>query len=196
MSDADRASGLLLVVSGPSGAGKTTIARRIEECLGGFFSVSATTRPRCEGEVDGHDYHFMTAAEFQALVDRDGFIEYARVYSRDRYGTMREPVEARFAEGRLVILDIDVQGALQVKQAKPGAMMLFIEAPSEQELLRRLRVRGRDDEASIQRRFEEAKREIAVARASGIYDAFIVNDELEEAVQEACRLVQQRAEVA
>ena len=142
-SASDQNRGLLLVISGPSGVGKTTITRALERRLGGVFSVSATTRPRAEGEVDGRDYCFRSDLEFQQLADEGAFLEQAQVYGEYRYGTPREPVERQVAEGRLVILDIDVQGARQVKQAMPDAFTLFILPPSDDELLRRLRQRRR-----------------------------------------------------
>ncbi|MHC4414265.1 MAG: guanylate kinase [Planctomycetota bacterium] len=188
----DRHSGLLVAISGPSGAGKTTIAHEVERRLGGVFSISATTRPRSQGEVDGREYHFLTEARFREMVDRGLFLEHAQVYGTHWYGTPREPVECQLAEGRLVILDIDVHGALQVKRAMPDAFALFILPPSEQELLCRLRRRGRDDEASIQRRFNAARREIELGTQSGAYDAHIFNEDLERAVEDACRLVRQR----
>ena len=113
--------GLLLVISGPSGVGKTTITRALERRLGGTFSVSATTRPRAEGEVPGRDYSFLSDLEFQQMADDGAFLEHAQVYGEYRYGTPREPVERQVAQGKLVILDIDVQGARQVKQAMPEA---------------------------------------------------------------------------
>ncbi len=185
-------SGVLLVVSGPSGVGKTSIVRPIEERFGGVFSVSATTRPPAGGEVEGRDYDFLSPEQFQAMVDRGEFLEHARVFGQHFYGTPRDPVEKRLAEGQLIILDIDVQGALQVKRAMPEAFMLFILPPGDEELLRRLRARAREPEAMIQSRFAEAKREIELARTSGVYDATVVNDDLDRAIEEACRLVRER----
>lgn len=184
--------GLLVVISGPSGSGKTTIARALEERLGGRFSVSATTRPRSRAEQGGRDYDFIGEAEFERRIERGEFLEHARVFGRDWYGTPRAPVERQLADGSLVILDIDVQGALQVRRSMPDALLVFVLPPSDDELLARLRGRGRDDEESIEIRFREAKREIATATASGAYDATIVNDDLERAVDEACRLVEER----
>ncbi len=188
------ASGVLLVVSGPSGVGKTSIVRPIEERFGGVFSVSATTRPPAGGEVEGRDYRFLSPEQFQAMVDRGEFLEHARVFGQHFYGTPRDPVEKRLAEGQLVILYIDVQGALQVKRAMPEAFMLFILPPGDDELLRRLRARAREPEAMIQSRFAEAKREIELAETSGVYDAMVVNDDLDRAIEEACRLVRERLE--
>jgi guanylate kinase len=184
--------GLLLVISGPSGAGKTTIAREIERRLGGVFSVSATTRPKTHADVDGRDYWFISEEEFRSRLAAGEFLEHAQVFGRHYYGTPREPVEQALAAGRLMILEIDVQGGLQVNQAMPGAFMIFVLPPSDEELLRRLRDRRRDSDEAIERRFREAKREIELARSSGAYEAFIVNDDLERAVGEACSLVRAR----
>jgi len=186
------AKGLILVLSGPSGSGKTTIARAVEKRLDAAFSVSATTRPRSEGEQAGRDYQFLTDQEFQELVDRGAFLEHAQVYGRHRYGTLREPVERQLAEGRVVILDIDVQGALQVRASMPDAMLLFVLPPNDEVLEQRLRGRGRDDEPSIQRRLAEARREVEVGVNSGVYDAQIVNDDLDRAIEQACELARQR----
>lgn len=184
--------GLLLVLSGPSGVGKTTITRRLRERFDGVFSVSATTRAPGPGERDGVDYHFVTPERFEQDLVAGCFLEYAQVFGRHWYGTPRAPVEACLAEGRLVMLDIDVQGALQVRHSMPEALLVFVLAPSDEELLRRLRSRGRDDEEAIARRYAEAQREIAVARGSGAYDAFIVNADLAATVERVARLVAER----
>ncbi len=181
--------GLLVVVSGPSGVGKTTIVRSLRDRLDGMLSTSATTRPRSPQETDGEDYFFMDEARFRAMIDAGEFIEHAQVFGRHFYGTPRGPVEQALAAGRLVILEIDVQGGLQVRRNFPAAFMVFIDAPSEDELLRRLRSRGRDDEEAIQRRFAEASHERRLARESGAYDAFIVNETLEQACDDTCDLV-------
>ena len=184
--------GLLLVISGPSGSGKTTIARAVERALDGSFSVSSTTRPRSGTETGGRDYDFVTEQEFRDQIEQGAFLEYAHVYGRYWYGTPREAVQRQLAEGRLVILDIDVQGALQVREQMPESLMLFVLPPSDEELQRRLRERGRDDPESIARRLAEARREIEVALRSGAYDAHIVNDDLDRAIQETCRIVDER----
>ncbi len=185
-------SGLLLVVCGPSGVGKTTIAHTIQEKLNGIFSISMTTRPQSDQEVDGEDYCFISDEQFQAMLQRDEFLEHATVFGRHAYGTPKQPVEDCLAEGRLIILDIDVQGALQVRQSMPQAFMVFILPPSEDELLRRLRSRGREDETVIQRRFAEAKHEINLARSSNAFDEFIVNDDLSRTIEDAIKLVRKR----
>jgi guanylate kinase len=185
-------SGLLLVVSGPSGVGKTTIVHRVRERLGGRFSVSATTRPKSTREVDGKDYLFVTQEQFQDMVDTGAFLEHAEVFGRHAYGTPRGPVKEALEQGELIMLDIDVQGAMQVRSHMPSAYMLFILPPSDDELRRRLESRGREDEEAIGRRFSEARREIDLATGHDTYNAFIVNDDLDRAVDEACRLVEAR----
>jgi guanylate kinase len=156
------------------------------------FSVSATTRPQSQVETGGRDYDFLSEPEFQEKVRSGALLEYAQVFGKHWYGTPRQPVETQMAEGRLVILDIDVQGALQVRESMPEALMVFVVPPNDDELLRRLRDRGREGEAAIQRRFAEARKEIDIARTSGAFDATVVNDNLEQAVTETCRLVEQR----
>ena len=185
-------NGLLLVVSGPSGVGKTTIVHEVIRRLGGEFSVSATTRARSERERDGVDYHFVDQATFQKWIDAGRFLEYAQVFGRSWYGTLQDQVEHALGEGKLIVLDIDVQGAKNVKQKMPRAFTVFVMPPSEDTLLKRLHARGREDEAAIQRRFAEAKTEIDFARTSGVYDAFVVNDDLELAIDQVCDMVRAR----
>jgi guanylate kinase len=182
--------GVLIVISGPSGVGKTTIVREVEKRLGGSFSVSATTRAKSPSETHGKDYFFLSEDEFQRMIDENQFLEYAQVFGRNWYGTPREQVEKQLEAGELVILDIDVQGAQQVKDKVPQAFAIFILPPSEDELLRRLRARARDDEEAIQRRFNEARQEIAIARTSGCYNAFVNNDDLDEAIRTTCELIE------
>lgn len=184
--------GLLLMFSGPSGVGKTTIIHRIRETFQGTFVVSATTRPRSDQEVDGVDYHFIDEATFQTWIDENRFLEYAQVFGRSWYGTPRADVERDLGEGKLVILDIDVQGAEQVRERMPSAFGIFILPPSESTLLDRLRRRGREDEATIERRFAEARHEMSVARSSGVYDAFATNDDLDRVVDEVIELIRAR----
>ncbi len=180
---------MLLIISGPSGAGKTTITRGVERSVpDAVFSVSATTRARTPIDVEGVDYHFVDDAEFERMRGAGEFLESAGVYGK-KYGTPRAWVEEQLRRGRLVILEIDVKGAEQVKRIIPQAFCLFILPPSDEALLERLRARKRDDEAAIQRRYAAAQAEIAHARQSGIYDHFIVNDSLERAIAEAYEYV-------
>ncbi len=189
----DPRDGLLLIISGPSGVGKTTITHEVEKILGGVFSVSLTTRPASNADVPGRDYHFVDRAEFDRHRDNGDLLEWAEVFGHC-YGTPRQPVVNALAQGKLAICEIDVQGAAQIKSNMPDAYALFVLPPSEDVLLERLRRRGREDESVIQRRFARAKHEIERARESGVYDAFIVNDELPRAVAEAVQLVRQERE--
>jgi guanylate kinase len=182
--------GLLVVISGPSGAGKTTIARSMERRFDdAVLSVSATTRPQATKDRDGVDYHFLTEEEFLRREAAEEFLETA-VYAGNRYGTLRAPVEKALAEGRLVILEIDVQGAIQIKDRMPDAFGVFILPPSEQALLDRLRARKREAEEIIQKRFAVAQREIETARSSDVYDAFVTNDLLERAIEETAERIE------
>ena len=182
-------TGMLLIISGPSGVGKTTITRAVEAQIpGSVFSVSVTTRPKTPADREGTDYFFVDDERFDRMVEQDELLEHANVFGK-KYGTPSAWVDEQLDQGRMVILEIDVQGAEQVKAKRPGAFALFIEPPSEDELLARLRARQREDEATIQRRFAEAKREIERARSGGVYDAFLVNRELDEAIREAVGLV-------
>lgn len=184
--------GLLLVISGPSGVGKTTITHQVERRLGGVFSVSVTTRPKTSADKEGRDYYFISDEDFNRRRDAGELLEWAEVFGKYKYGTPRAAVEAALGQGKLVILEIDVQGGLQVKKKMPDAFMMFILPPSDEELLQRLRRRGRDSEDAIQRRFAEAQKEIATAKQSGAYDVFLENDVLDSVVDRACELVQQR----
>ena len=186
------ANGLLVVISGPSGVGKTTIVHRVKEAFKATFSVSATTRPKSESEEDGVDYFFISDNAFDQMVGDGEFLEYAEVFGCHRYGTPRLPVLQAMERGEVVLLDIDVQGGIQVFENMPESLRIFIMPPHEDELLTRLRVRGRDDEDAIQRRFREAKQEMAKAEGSGAYSAFIVNDDLELAVAETVAVIKQQ----
>jgi len=186
----DTENGLVVIISGPSGVGKTTITRGVERSIpDSVFSVSATTRAPTGADVEGVDYHFISEDEFVRMEQAGEFLESAEVFG-NRYGTPRGWVEAQLERGRLVILEIDVEGTRQVKARMPQALGIFILPPSEEELLERLRARKREPEPVIQRRFAEAQREIAEARASGAYDVFIVNEDLDAAIDEAIDAVE------
>jgi guanylate kinase len=173
-------SGRLIVIAAPSGAGKTSLTRALIERLAargirGEFSVSYTTRAPRPGERDGVDYHFVTPERFAEMVAQDAFLEHAEVFGR-RYGTGRAVTERLLAGGRLVFLDIDWQGARQVRSRRPDTLGLFIRPPSLAELERRLRARGQDDEATIARRMRAAEEELAHA---GEFDHVLVNDDFD-----------------
>ncbi|MFO1462353.1 MAG: guanylate kinase [bacterium] len=174
------APGRLFVVSGASGTGKTTLCRELERELGLFFSVSATTRPPRAGEVEGRDYRFLSPEEFDKMVAADRFLEWATVHGQ-RYGTPREPIERNLAEGRDVLLDLDTQGALQLKKLMPEAVLIFIKPPTLEELRMRLESRGTDSPEVIARRIARAEHEI---EQSVQYDHVVVNRDLQEAKRE------------
>jgi len=184
-----RGNGMLLIISGPSGVGKTSINRELVKRLGGVFSVSATTRPKTPEDTEGEDYYFLSDEEFDRMIEAGEFLEWAEVFDH-RYGTPRKPVMENLQAGRLVIVEVDVRGAEQVKKAIPDAFGLFVLPPSEHDLLDRLRGRKREPEEVIQRRFAEAQREIAQARTNGVYDVFIVNRDLPAAIEQACDIVE------
>ena len=185
----DTEDGLLLIISGPSGVGKTTVTRGVERSIAdAVFSVSATTRARTPADVEGVDYHFVSDEEFERMRGAGEFLESAGIYGK-KYGTPRAWVEEQLRRGRLVILEIDVQGAMQVKAKVPQAYGLYILPPSEEALLERLRSRRREDDEKIARRFAEAKREIAMARECGVYNEFLVNQDLQETIRRAVELV-------
>ena len=170
--------GIALVISAPSGAGKTTLIRRLAAEFPAIgYSVSCTTRAPREGEVDGRDYHFLSRSACERRRAAGEFAEWAEVHG-NLYGTPLAPVEAMLAEGRDVLFDIDVQGAAQLKLNLEAATFIFILPPSMEELERRLRLRGQDDEDVIERRLANARREL---REAAWYDALVVNDDLDGA---------------
>jgi len=174
-------SARLFVVSGPSGVGKGTLVARLRERRPGLgLTVSATTRPPRAGETDGVSYHFLDDAEFARRVENGEFLEWARVHGH-RYGTLRSEAERLMARGVSVVLEIDVQGGLNVRTVYPEVVLVFIEPPSMGELERRLRGRGTEDESSIELRLANASHEMDLA---SLYDVRIVNDDLERATEE------------
>lgn len=185
----DTDDGMLLIISGPSGVGKTTITRGVERSINGsVFSVSCTTRDKTPADVEGLDYHFVSDAEFDRMKAAGEFLETAEIYGR-KYGTPRDWVLRQLERGRLVILEIDVEGAKQVKSKLPDTFAIFILPPDDQTLLQRLRDRKREDDDKIMRRFAAAQREMAEARTCGVYDHFIVNRVLDESIKTALELV-------
>ena len=173
--------GKTFIISGPSGVGKSTVLRALFEGRDDlYFSVSATTRAAREGEVDGRDYHFIAADRFRTMIEEDAFLEYAE-YVGNFYGTPKKYVDAAMNQGKDVILDIEVQGAIQVTSKRPDAVRIFIAPPSWAELERRLTERGTDSQEKIQKRLLRAKVEFQTAHT---YDYFVINDTVENAVRE------------
>ena len=173
--------GKLYVISGPSGTGKGTICHELLQDMYNDFSVSMTTRAPREGEVEGKHYFFVSKEEFEANIERGNFLEHANVYG-NMYGTPKDAVLKRLERGHNVILDIDVQGALQVKSSYPEAILIFILPPDMEELKKRLTGRQTDAPDVIEKRLAEALGEI---KFMGEYDYYIVNDDLETAIAEA-----------
>jgi guanylate kinase len=178
---------LVLIVSGPSGSGKSTLVQRILELPGTMPSVSCTTRPRRAAEASGKCYDFVTEQEFKAMIQRGEFLEYARVFGKHSYGTPKKWLEESRKKGLDLVLEIDVQGAAQVKDKLPESVAIFILPPSREELERRLRNRGQDSGEEIARRLAQARDEI---EAFGkYYDYCVVNDDMERAGREAQSVV-------
>lgn len=190
LADAHDGHGFLVIVSGPSGVGKSSLVNAALPRLDADLSISMTTRAQRPGDVDGRHYHFVGRDEFEALIAEDAFLEHAEVYG-NYYGTRRKFVEDHLRNGRLVILEIDVEGAKQVKAKLPDAFAVFILAPDEDALLERLRSRKQDDEATIQKRFAQARDEIERAKNSGVYGRFIVNEVFESAADELVASIEQ-----
>jgi guanylate kinase len=176
----------VLIVSGPSGSGKSTLVQNLHGLPDLTFSVSSTTRPQRLTESPGKCYDFITEAEFKRRVDSGEFLEYAQVFGRHWYGTPQKQVDEARQAGLDLVLEIDVQGARQVKQKLPEAIAVFIVPPSRQDLERRLRSRGQDSDEAITRRLERARQEIA---RSAEYDFVIVNDDLQRASDELRAIV-------
>lgn len=176
----DRAehTGKLFIISGPSGAGKGTICKRLVEETKVQISVSMTTRGPRPGEVDGVSYYFTTREEFQKEIDEGGFLEYAEVYG-NYYGTPKDKVIEKLKQGVDVVLEIDIQGALNVKSAYPGGIFIFILPPSMAELRKRITGRGSETEEAINLRLSQTLKEVSYIDK---YDYCVVNGELEEAV--------------
>ncbi len=173
--------GKTFIISGPSGVGKSTVLRELFKGRDDlYFSISATTREPREGEQDGVHYHFVDVERFQQLIEADALLEYAE-YVGNFYGTPKKYVDKAMNEGKDVILDIEVQGALQVCAKRPETVRIFIAPPSWEELERRLKGRGTDSDEKIQKRLLRAKAELQTA---DVYDYFVINDSVEQAVRE------------
>ncbi|HEY2457566.1 MAG TPA: guanylate kinase [Candidatus Acidoferrum sp.] len=187
MSEDKPVSPLLVIVSGPSGSGKSTLVPRILELPGTMSSVSCTTRPPRATEATGKCYDFVSEAEFEAMVKRGEFLEYARVFGKHSYGTPKKWLSESRAKGLDLVLEIDVQGAAQVKEKIPESVAIFILPPSRQALEDRLRSRGQDADEEIARRLSKARAEIVASEK--FYDFCVVNDDVERAGREAQAIV-------
>jgi len=185
--------GLLIVLVGPAGVGKSTIANRLAETLNVSYTVSATTRPKLPHEEKGKKYDHIDKREFFRRLDSDQFLEYAQVYG-EYYATPKHPALDFLSEGRDVLFEIDFQGAMQVRYHYPEALLIFILPPDEPTLLRRLTDRGRDSEEDIHKRFRAAKREIHMAKGSRAFDYMVINDSLDRAVEEITKIIHHKRE--
>ncbi|MBR0135755.1 MAG: guanylate kinase [Clostridia bacterium] len=179
--------GILLIISGPSGVGKGTVSKALLEGSNGgmVFSVSATTRAPRPGEEHGREYFFVSKEEFDEMIENGDFLEYMNVFGRNYYGTPRRYVEEQLAAGHDVLLDIDVNGAMKVKENCPEAVAIMLAPPTMKELRRRLEDRGTEEQPVIERRLAEAKSELSRLKE---YDYVVVNDDLELAIEQ-CRQI-------
>jgi len=179
--------GKLIVFSAPSGTGKSTVARKVLERFEGLeFSVSATTRSKREGEVDGKNYYYLTKKAFEEIIDSDGFIEYEHFFG-NYYGTLLDKTEAAVASGKHMLFDLDVKGALNLKKHFPeNTLLLFLKPPSLQELKKRLDGRESEDEDTLNERLKRAGFELSFAHQ---FDHEVVNDNLSRAVDEVTALI-------
>ena len=175
-----------VVLSAPSGAGKTTIAKAlVERGEDVVFSVSATTRPARDHEVDGVDYHFLSEPDFRAMIEADEFVEWAEVHGH-LYGTSRKALQDAQEQGRFLILDVDVQGAMQVRQRVAGAVLVFVLPPSADALVERLTGRGTEEEDTLTRRLQNARGELEKASE---FDYVVVNEKLDQAIDDVRGIV-------
>lgn len=181
--------GILLVVSAPSGAGKTTIVKRILGQYPSFgFSVSATSRDKRPGEVEGKDYYFMTKKEFEKRIAGDELVEYEKIYS-NYYGTLKSEIRNALEIGKDIVFDVDVNGGLSIKSKFPEAVTVFVKPPSLEILRKRLEGRGSETEEEIDRRMERVEMEL---EKGGHYDYIIINDELKRAVGEVFDIIEMK----
>ena len=183
--------GLLIVLVGPSGVGKSTISRKLAERMHLKYIVSATTRQKSEKDKEGKTYDHIDEQTFFRKLEAGEFLEYAAVWD-EYYGTPKYPTLTYLANAEDVLLEIDVQGALQVRFQYPDALMIFIMPPDEASLLQRLRDRGRESEDAIEKRFRGAKREIWMAKGSRAFADMVINDNVDRAVEEISRLIRQK----
>ncbi|KAI1822388.1 guanylate kinase [Xylaria intraflava] len=174
-----------LVISGPSGVGKGTLIRRLFQSHPDTFtlSVSHTTRAPRPGEAHGVDYFFVQRSEFENLIAADGFVEHAQ-FGSNRYGTSKATIEEQTAKGKVVVLDIEMEGVKQIKKSSIDARFIFVKPPTFEDLEKRLRGRGTETEDSITKRLTQAKNELEYANTPGVHDIIIVNDNLDTTYKE------------
>lgn len=183
--------GKIVIISGPSGVGKSTICKEVVKRLDNVcLSISVTTRPMAEAEVDGQDYWFLSQQQFRKRIDEGSLLEYAEVFGH-LYGTPKDKVEVALGAGKTIILEIDVQGAREVKSVCPDAAMVFIFPPTEKELAQRIKNRGREGMEAVEERLEGADTEFAAAWQ--YYEHMVVNDDLEHAVKEVIQIIKQNS---
>ncbi|MFZ2146616.1 MAG: guanylate kinase [Sedimentisphaerales bacterium] len=188
MNNVENRKGKVVIVSGPSGVGKSTICEEVVKRLDNIYlSVSVTTRPRSEAEVDGHDYLFISEQEFQERINKGLLLEYAEVFGH-LYGTPKGKVEEAMRAGKTVILEIDVQGAKQARAIFPDAVMIFILPPTEKDLVKRIDRRGRDAADAAEERLSGASNEIAAAWQ--YYKHMVINEDLQQAVDECVQIIE------
>ena len=191
MATSNAKHGLLIVLVGPAGVGKSTISRKLAERMHLKYIVSATTRPKLEKDNLGKAYEHMDQPTFFRKLENGEFLEYAAVWD-EYYGTPKHPTLDYLANGEDVLLEIDVQGAMQVRFQYPDALMIFIMPPDETSLLQRLKERGRETPEQMEKRFRGAKREIWMAKGSRAFDDMVINDDVDRAVEEISRLIRQK----
>ncbi len=183
-------TGKVIIVSGPSGVGKSTICKEVVKRLNNArLSISITTRPKGENEVDGREYLFVSEQQFQKQINENSLLEYAEVFGH-LYGTPKDNVDKALQAGETIILEIDVQGAKQIKEIYPDAVMIFILPPTHKELAERMNLRGREDPKTAEKRLNGAGIEIAAAWQ--YYKHMVINDDLEQAVREIVQIIKQK----
>ncbi len=188
MNDIENRKGKVVIVSGPSGVGKSTICEEVVKRLDNIYlSISVTTRPKSEAEVDGHDYWFISEQEFQERIDKGLLLEHAEVFGH-LYGTPKDKVEEAVRAGKTVILEIDVQGAKQARVIFPDAVMIFILPPTEKDLVERMDNRGREAADAAEKRLSGASDEIAAAWQ--YYKHMVINEDLQQAVDECVQIIE------